>query len=87
MGSLHKPDKGLNNELIAAFRGAHALNKHECRTCWARFSCSGGCHAANAAFSGELTKIYALGCEFQKKRLEVAYYLKIRESENKVYIS
>jgi uncharacterized protein len=45
-----------------------------------------GCHAANAAFSGELTKVYRLGCEFQKKRLEVAYYLKIKEAQQRIMV-
>ncbi|NLM20523.1 MAG: thioether cross-link-forming SCIFF peptide maturase [Peptococcaceae bacterium] len=71
----------LKEELVRKFRGAHVYNKEDCRICWARFSCSGGCHAANAAFNGELTKVYSLGCELQKKRLEVAYYLKIKEAQ------
>jgi len=78
LGSLHDPAGRLRQSLIEEFRKAHIYNKEECRLCWARFSCSGGCHAANAAFSGKLTKVYTLGCELQKKRLEVAYYLRIK---------
>lgn len=80
LGSLNDPDSQLQPEIVQAFRQAQVYAKKECRSCWARFSCSGGCHAANVAFSGELTKVYPLGCDLQKKRLEVAYYLKIKEA-------
>ena len=79
MGSLWDETPGLKSDIIEEFRTAHIYNKPSCRECWARFSCSGGCHAANHSFSGELTQVYALGCEFQKKRLEVALYMKIKE--------
>lgn len=79
MGSLWDEQPGLNPQLVQAFRNAHIYKKASCRDCWARFSCSGGCHAANHAFSGKLDEVYTLGCEFQRKRLEVALYLKIKE--------
>ena len=80
MGSLGQEGVPLNPEIIAKFRSAHVYSKAACRQCWARFSCSGGCHSANHAFSGQLNEVYALGCEFQKKRLEVALYMKIKEA-------
>jgi uncharacterized protein len=82
MGSLWDEKPSLNPEGVKAFRTAHIYNKPSCRECWARFSCSGGCHAANHTFSGELNQVYALGCEFQKKRLEVALYMKIKEANH-----
>ncbi|KTE93886.1 hypothetical protein SDC9_13134 [bioreactor metagenome] len=80
MGSLGQEGVPLNKEIIAKFRSAHVYSKAACRQCWARFSCSGGCHSANHAFSGQLNEVYALGCELQKKRLEVALYMKIKEA-------
>lgn len=79
MGSLWDEQPELNSRLVQAFRNAHIYKKASCRDCWARYSCSGGCHAANHAFSGKLDEVYTLGCEFQRKRLEVALYLKIKE--------
>ncbi|HVJ49144.1 thioether cross-link-forming SCIFF peptide maturase [Desulfitobacterium sp.] len=79
MGSLWDEPIELNPHLIQAFRNAHIYKKASCRDCWARYSCSGGCHAANHAFSGKLDEVYTLGCEFQRKRLEVALYLQIKE--------
>lgn len=79
MGSLWDEKPALDPNLVQSFRNAHVYSKASCRECWARFSCSGGCHAANHAFSGKLNEVYTLGCEFQKKRLEVALYLQIKE--------
>ncbi|MBP2649565.1 MAG: anaerobic sulfatase-maturating enzyme [Firmicutes bacterium] len=59
----HMPEK---------FRQTHVLNKDECRECWARFYCSGGCHANAQLFNGTIDKPYKIGCELQKKRLECA---------------
>lgn len=84
LGSLHDTEVQLKEEIVDDFRKANIYSKQECLTCWARYSCSGGCHAANAASGEGLTKVYALGCQLQKKRLEVAYYLKIRESQKKI---
>lgn len=87
MGTLEESEGRLNPEIIQEFRQANIYAKEECRSCWARYSCSGGCHAANSGYSGELTKIYSPGCIFQKKRLEIAYYLKIREAQEGNFIS
>lgn len=68
------------------FRKAHVLNKPECRECWARFYCSGGCHANADLFSGSIEQPYKLGCELQKKRLECALMIQanlaLRQQEN-----
>lgn len=80
MGSLWEEHPTMDPVLVQSFRNAHIYKKSSCRDCWARYSCSGGCHAANHAFSGKLDEVYTLGCEFQKKRLEVALYLKIKEA-------
>ena len=91
MGSLYNSEDDseqdtavnyLDTGLVQAFRSANIYAKSACRECWARFACSGGCHAANAAFGGKLSEVYSLGCELQKKRLEVALYLKVQEARN-----
>ena len=41
-------------DLCDEFRQAHVLTKPECRRCWARFYCSGGCHANAEAFHGSI---------------------------------
>nr|WP_052298688.1 thioether cross-link-forming SCIFF peptide maturase [Syntrophobotulus glycolicus] len=78
MGSLQERGS-LNRDIVDSFRKANIYAKPECMNCWARYSCSGGCHASNTAYSGSLNEVYPLGCRLQRKRLEVAYYLKVRE--------
>ena len=70
MGSLH--DGSFNEELKNTFAAAHVYSKPECKKCWAKFFCSGGCHANADLFHGDIRKPYEIGCEIQKKRLECA---------------
>lgn len=49
---------------------------NECRYCWARYHCGGGCRAAAKIINGSFTQPSKLECALQKKRLECALYLK-----------
>lgn len=59
-------------EMVQRFRHTHVMTKPACRECWARFFCSGGCHANADLVNGDITKPYEFGCRLQKKRLENA---------------
>ena len=61
-----------NKTLPRYFRDSHVLNKPKCVGCWARFFCSGGCHANADLFHDDIREPYEVGCEIQKKRLECA---------------
>ena len=65
-------DGVTNKELPKYFRESHVLNKLKCKECWARFFCSGGCHANAELFHGNIREPYEVGCAIQKKRLECA---------------
>lgn len=72
-----------DKELPQYFRESHVLNKERCRTCWARFYCSGGCHANADLFHENIREPYEIGCELQKKRLECAILVQaIMKMEN-----
>lgn len=58
--------------MVKKFRNMHVMNKPTCKECWARFFCSGGCHANADLINGDLSKPYEYGCKLQKKRLECA---------------
>ena len=65
--------EGLKNfKMMRDFRMNHVFSKTECVDCWAKFFCSGGCHANNEAFAGDIHKPYHITCEIQKKRVECA---------------
>lgn len=59
-------------DLVQKFRHTHVMTKPECSKCWARFFCSGGCHANADLINGDISKPYEYGCKLQKKRLECA---------------
>jgi uncharacterized protein len=70
---------GIQKEsLRQTFRQAHVFKKEKCRSCWARFFCSGGCHANAFNFHQDLLQPYELGCELQKTRLEYGIYLQVK---------
>ena len=62
----------VKKDMVQYFRQMHVMNKPACRECWARFFCSGGCHANADLTNGDIAKPYEYGCKIQKKRLEMA---------------
>ena len=64
---------GINNTKIRdKLKNSNIYTKNECNNCWARFYCSGGCHANNHFGNGDLMEPYNLACEMEKKRIECA---------------
>ncbi len=64
---------GIKNTTIRdEFKKANVLTKEECSGCWARYYCSGGCHANAYNFNKDIKKPYKIGCEMEKKRIECA---------------
>lgn len=61
-----------NTDLRDKFKSANVYSKDECKKCWARFYCSGGCHANSHYANNDLNKPYKIGCEMEKKRIECA---------------
>ncbi len=75
MGNVE--DGTFNPEMKKEFAAAHIYTKPDCRECWARFYCSGGCNANNYEHMGDILKSYKIACELEKKRLECAIMLKV----------
>ncbi len=69
-------DDTFNLEMKSDFAKTHIYSKPDCRNCWARFYCSGGCNANNYQYCGNVHKAHKLSCEIEKKRLECAIVLK-----------
>jgi len=69
---------GVDNTAIQdEFMACNVYARPECRNCWARLYCSGGC-AANAYHStGSVRGVYEYGCELFRKRMECAIMLAI----------
>lgn len=63
------------------FKCCNVYAKKECRDCFARFYCSGGCAANAYNFHGAITDVYEIGCQLQKKRVECAIMIKAALAE------
>ncbi len=71
----------IDNEIHQMFARQNIYTKPECKRCWAKFFCSGGCAANAWQFNNCLEKPYSIGCELEKKRLECALWAKAVEFE------
>lgn len=78
MGNVNN-DEALKEEIRDMFKNSTIYTKEDCRTCWARFYCSGGCAANAFQFNRNLDKPYKVGCELEKKRVECALWAKVCE--------
>ena len=61
-----------NTEIQSEFAACNVYAHPECRDCWARLYCSGGCAANAYHATGKVTGIYEYGCRLFKKRMECA---------------
>ena len=68
----------IPQEISNMFRDAHVYSKEDCKTCWNKFYCSGGCHANAINFNNDIKKPYELGCEMQKKRTECSIMIQAK---------
>ena len=70
---LGNVDDGIiNKDLRDTFKNSNVYTNEDCPSCWARYYCSGGCHA-NAYYSNkDISKPYKVGCAMEKKRIECA---------------
>ena len=70
-----------NKDAQDEFRYCNAYARPECKDCWAKFYCSGGCAANAYHATGKISGVYEYGCELFKKRIECAVMMKVAESE------
>ena len=57
-------------------RHVSVYSKEECKKCFARFYCSGGCSANSYNFNGTIDGTYEIGCKLERKRVECALMVK-----------
>ncbi len=70
-----------NTSLRDDFRSCNAYAREECKDCWAKLYCSGGCAANGYHATGTIKGVYEPGCELFKKRIECAIMMRIAEQE------
>lgn len=75
-------EQSFDEKIQKDFSKNHVLNKPACQDCWAKFFCSGGCAANAQAFSGNIFTPHNLECEMERKRLECALALAVKQARD-----
>lgn len=71
-----------HEEVLDIFRqGNNVYTRDNCKNCWAKLYCAGGCAANNLHSNGDINKVYDFGCQLHRKRMECAIMLKVAEQE------
>ncbi len=71
----------VKTEIRDEFKGCNVYAKENCKQCFAKFYCSGGCAANSYNFHGNINDTYDIGCELQRKRVECAIMIKAAQAE------
>lgn len=70
-------DTGVTNTTLRdKFKLCNVYSKEECKNCFAKLYCSGGCAANAYNFTGDINGVYDIGCALQRKRVECAIMMK-----------
>ena len=70
-------DGVTNHEIQSQFAACNVYAHPECKDCWARLYCSGGCAANAYHATGTVTGVYESGCRLFRKRMECAIMVAI----------
>lgn len=73
MGNLK--ENNFNNDLKLDFSRTNIYTKPDCKNCWAKFYCSGGCAANSNKYENDIRSSHKISCELEKKRIECAIML------------
>lgn len=79
-------DNTVDADIASHFAHNTLVNQPDCRDCFAKYYCGGGCAANAYNFTGSIDGNYQIGCEMLRKRLELALALyaltgKIKDKE------
>ena len=73
-------------EILEQFRTCNVYSHEECKDCFAKLYCSGGCAANAYHTTGSVNGVYEFGCELHRKRIECAIMLKVAEAEENLKV-
>lgn len=69
-------DGVTRQDIVSEFKKTSVYSKEDCRECFARFYCSGGCSANSHKLNGTINGTYDVGCRLERKRVECALMVK-----------
>lgn len=73
-------------EVLTQFEQCNVYSHKECKDCFAKLYCSGGCAANAYHTTGSVNGVYEFGCELHRKRIECAIMLKVAEAEENLNV-
>lgn len=79
-------DGVTNPDILKQFKKCNVYSHKECKDCFAKLYCSGGCAANAYHTTGSVTGVYGFGCELHRKRIECAIMLKVAEAEENLKV-
>ena len=76
--------QGVTNKPVQdEFMACNVYAREDCKDCWAKLYCSGGCSANAYHATGSVKGVYKNGCELFKKRMECAIMVEISKTVEK----
>ena len=69
-----------NKEKQEEFRHCNVYAREDCKDCWAKLWCAGGCAANAYHATGSVKGTYTYGCDLFRKRMECAIMVKVDEA-------
>lgn len=80
-------ESGIDEEARGSYRSATVYNKEECKTCWARYLCCGGCAHTSAVHCGDVFHAPTCYCDIYKGLYEkmLFAYWKLKEWDEDVF--
>ncbi|MEA4925087.1 MAG: thioether cross-link-forming SCIFF peptide maturase [Syntrophomonadaceae bacterium] len=82
MGNIYGTQ--LNRGISRRFIQNRLGDKDECRRCWTRNFCGGGCHANAYYTNGDISRPARVSCAMHRKRIEGAIYLEMCKKLDKI---
>ena len=73
-------DGVTNKDAQDEFACCNVYTRPECKDCWAKLYCSGGCAANAYHATGSVNGVYKYGCELFRKRMECAIMLEVAKT-------
>ncbi len=72
---------GVTNTAVREeFASCNVYAREECKNCWAKLYCSGGCAANAYHATGSIKGVYSYGCDLFRKRMECAIAVAVKRA-------
>ena len=80
-------ESGIDETLRAQYRKATIYTKEECKDCWARYICSGGCSHTSASHNGDIYHAPSCYCDIYRGLHEIILhtYFKLKSWDDDVF--